>query len=68
MRPDLEFRVLELAPSGYYDWLLQPISNRAQEDDAVSTKSLGTPSGTKFNVASKPMTGAAIASPKATET
>ena len=38
-------RVLELALSGYYDWLLQPISNRAQEDDAVSTKSLGTPSG-----------------------
>jgi putative transposase len=25
-------RVLEVAPSGYYDWLLQPISNRAQED------------------------------------
>jgi hypothetical protein len=21
-----------VAPSGYYDWLLQPISNRAQED------------------------------------
>ena len=25
-------RVLEVAPSGYYDWLLQPTSNRAQED------------------------------------
>lgn len=25
-------RVLEVAPSGYYDWLLQPVSNRAQED------------------------------------
>src|SRR5678816_4847460 len=25
-------RVLEVAPSGYYDWLKQPISNRAQED------------------------------------
>jgi putative transposase len=25
-------RVLEVAQSGYYDWLLQPISNRAQED------------------------------------
>ena len=25
-------RVLEVAPSGYYDWLVQPISNRAQED------------------------------------
>src|SRR4029453_3148721 len=25
-------RVLEVAPSGYYNWLLQPISNRAQED------------------------------------
>jgi putative transposase len=25
-------RVLEVAPSDYYDWLLQPISNRAQED------------------------------------
>jgi len=25
-------RVLEVAPTGYYDWLLQPISNRAQED------------------------------------
>ena len=22
-------RVLEVAPSGYYDWLKQPISNRA---------------------------------------
>ena len=25
-------RVLEVAPSGYYEWLLQPLSNRAQED------------------------------------
>jgi putative transposase len=25
-------RVLEVAASGYYDWLLQPVSNRAQED------------------------------------
>jgi putative transposase len=25
-------RVLEMAPSGYYDWLLQPVSNRAQGD------------------------------------
>jgi putative transposase len=25
-------RVLEVAPLGYYDWLLQPLSNRAQED------------------------------------
>jgi putative transposase len=25
-------RVLEVAPSGYYDWLNHPISNRAQED------------------------------------
>ena len=25
-------RVLGVAPSGYCDWLLQPISNRAQED------------------------------------
>ena len=25
-------RVLEVAPNGYYDWLLQPVSNRAQED------------------------------------
>jgi putative transposase len=25
-------RFLEVAPSGYYDWLLQPVSNRAQED------------------------------------
>src|SRR3982750_381195 len=24
--------VLSVAPSGYYKWLLQPISNRAQED------------------------------------
>src|SRR5437588_71615 len=25
-------RVLEVAPSGFYDWLKQPISHRAQED------------------------------------
>ena len=25
-------RVLEVAPSGYYDWLQQPISNRGKED------------------------------------
>ena len=25
-------RVLDVAPSGYYEWLQQPISNRAQED------------------------------------
>ena len=25
-------RVLEVAQSGYYDWLQQPVSNRAQED------------------------------------
>ena len=25
-------RVLEVAPSGYYEWLKQPISSRAQED------------------------------------
>jgi len=25
-------RVLGVAPSGYYEWLKQPISNRAQED------------------------------------
>lgn len=25
-------RVLEVAPSGYYEWLLNPISNRAKED------------------------------------
>ena len=25
-------RLLEVAPSGYYEWLQQPISNRAQED------------------------------------
>ncbi len=24
-------RVLEVAPSGYYEWVLQPVSNRAQE-------------------------------------
>ena len=25
-------RILGVAPSGYYEWLTQPISNRAQED------------------------------------
>ena len=25
-------RILEVAPSGYYEWLHQPISNRAKED------------------------------------
>jgi putative transposase len=25
-------RTLEVAPSGYYDWLKQPLSNRALED------------------------------------
>ena len=25
-------RVLGVAPSGYYEWLQQPVSNRAQED------------------------------------
>jgi len=25
-------RILEVAPSGYYEWLKQPVSNRAQED------------------------------------
>ena len=25
-------RVLEVAPSGYYEWVLQRVSNRAQED------------------------------------
>jgi putative transposase len=28
-------RVLGVAPSGYYKWLRQPISNRAQEDDRL---------------------------------
>ncbi len=28
-------RVLEVAPSGYYDWLNQPLSNRAREDDRL---------------------------------
>lgn len=26
------YRLLDLAPSGYYAWLAQPMSNRAQED------------------------------------
>ena len=25
-------RVLGVAPSGYYDWLIKPVSNRSQED------------------------------------
>jgi putative transposase len=28
-------RVLGVAPSGYYEWLQQPISNRAQEDERL---------------------------------
>jgi putative transposase len=28
-------RVLEVAPSGYYDWLQQPISNHAREDSRL---------------------------------
>jgi len=28
-------RVLEVAVSGYYDWLKQPISNHAQEDSGA---------------------------------
>ena len=32
-------RVLEVAQSGYYDWLKQPVSNRAQEDAAASPDS-----------------------------
>jgi putative transposase len=28
----LMYRTLEVAPSGYYAWLLQPVSTRAQED------------------------------------
>jgi putative transposase len=31
-RVQMMCRVLGLAPSGYYEWLHQPISNRAQED------------------------------------
>lgn len=30
-------RILEVAPSGYYEWLLQPISNRAKEDARLLT-------------------------------
>lgn len=39
-------RVLEVAPSGYYDWLLQPVSNRAQEDHGYRTRrwAVGKPS------------------------
>jgi hypothetical protein len=29
---DAMCRILEVAPSGYYDWLKQPVSKRAQED------------------------------------
>jgi len=29
---DAMCRILEVAPSGYYEWLKQPLSNRAQED------------------------------------
>lgn len=29
------FRVLEVAPSGYYDWLSQPISNRANAPETL---------------------------------
>jgi putative transposase len=28
-------KVLEVAPSGYYDWLQQPLSNRAKEDSRL---------------------------------
>jgi putative transposase len=28
-------RVLEVAQSGYYDWLKQPVSNRAQENSRL---------------------------------
>jgi putative transposase len=29
---DAMCRLLDVAPSGYYDWLRQPVSKRAQED------------------------------------
>jgi putative transposase len=29
-------RTLEVAPSGYYDWLKQPLSNRALEGSGAS--------------------------------
>ena len=31
-RVQMMCRVLDVAPSGDYDWLQQPVSNRAQED------------------------------------
>jgi len=31
-RVQMMCRVLDVAPSGYYEWLQQPVSNRAQED------------------------------------
>src|SRR5215217_4586362 len=31
-RVDAMCRILGVAPSGYYDWLKQPLSKRAQED------------------------------------
>jgi putative transposase len=31
-------RVLEVAPSGFYEWLKPPISNRAKEDAYLRTK------------------------------
>jgi hypothetical protein len=36
-----ECRVLEVAPSGYYDWLAQPISNCAQEDARFASTDTG---------------------------
>ena len=29
---DTRCRILEVAPSGYYEWLAQPVSKRAPED------------------------------------